>query len=174
MIPPDGARRGLFSYLADMMPDRTIKIQAAAFKVESTPVRANLEGQSGIFKKSSKFVWDFKSSSSVIDRKFPSMKTMCQNVAEAATSEEEEGPPPGVQITCHDGGGTGESPITCLAVDPMTGFFCTFRGYDSDYSSHRMGYDGSGSYGSWVRVNRQAKIRDCYDKMRAQREKNPL
>lgn len=173
LIPPDGARRGLFSYLADMMPDRTIRIQAAAFKVESTPVRANLEGQSGLFKKSSKFVWDFKSSSSVIDRKFPSMKTMCQNVAEAATSEEEEGPPPGVQITCHTGGGTGVSQIICLAVDPMTGFFCRYRGYDSEnmYASGDMGYVYTINQ---VRRNLQPRIRDCYDKMRAQREKYPL
>lgn len=173
MIPPDGARRGLFSYLADMMPDRTIRIQAAAFKVESTPVRANLEGQSGVFKKSSKFVWDFKSSSSVIDRKFPSMKTMCQNVAEAATSEEEEGPPPGVQITCHTGGAVGESRITCLAVDPMTGFFCRYIGYN-EYLDSSGGPLMGHYYFNQPRSNLQARIRDCYDKMRAEREKYPL
>jgi len=55
-----GARRGLFSYVADIMPDSSIRLRAAAFKKKTSNPRKEIDsGNKDLFLKVGKRVWDF-------------------------------------------------------------------------------------------------------------------
>jgi len=140
-----GTRRGLFSYVADIMPDSSIRLRAAAFKRDTENPRAAIDsGNDDLFLKVGKRVWDFEFTGMVKDKYFPSLAILCQGASLAA------GIPPGATVSCvpHfniDMRAGGAAPVRhglgskCLMIDPLTNFACAFDTYIYTYRGRLSG-----------------------------------
>ena len=137
-----GTRRGLFSYVADIMPDSSIRLRAAAFKKKTSNPRKEIDsGNKDLFLKVGKRVWDFELTDKVKEKYFPSLAILCQGASLAA------GIPPGATLSCipTDGinGGWADKDKSlilgggCILVDPLTNFACPFHPhiYQYDYGT---------------------------------------
>ena len=112
-----GARRGLFSYVADIMPDSSIRLRAAAFKEKTSNPRKEIDsGNKDLFLKVGKRVWDFELTDKVKEKYFPSLSTLCQGASLAVSI------PSGASAVCYHGPQYGQS--VCGVLDPLTGHFC--------------------------------------------------
>ena len=142
-----GTRRGLFSYVADIMPDYSIQLRAAAFKKKtSNPRKENDSGNKDLFLKVGKRVWDFEFTDRVKEKYFPSLAILCQGASLAA------GIPPGATLSCIPKAGHAHSPNDfpnfqlhlggpCTLVDPLTNFACGFHPYYYGYDAATNPYN---------------------------------
>lgn len=153
-----GGKKGRFSFLADIFPDNSIMIRAAAFKTDGGLPRTRLAASDSEFlaKKSSSEVWSWDYTTKLIEKNFSSLASICGgNVATAGSSGD-------VSLQCStaltaQGGTTALGmPLTyCTAVNSKTTATCgpvLINSSHPDYSNFQTNID-----------NCMLKVKGCPD-----------
>lgn len=130
VISEYGTKKGKFSYIADIFPDTSIKVRAAAFKEQGALPRNRLNASNSEFitKKVSLEPWSWNVSSSLIERDFAALGSFCGGSSSTAGAAGAAGLATQCTVGSTRGGLSGFeiiATISCIVVETNSGRICS-------------------------------------------------